>query len=399
MCISLPHCRDAFICAHDLARYFDENSIGELMIGTRHVTFDNHPLERSLDRWLRSRLKPSCRDTAQATVEVVEALCATGLFRRCETKNSDTDRSVRAIARTERSVPISLYRQPDRPAHSFSPILPPASFVEETARNLKETYLQAGEDRDKRFVWAWRMSEPVADLLDGFEPGDMQGAEDARRVKRAARTWLSAAPPLRDRRTLLTWFVRDFGGVRTGDEALPVAIAYAEELSQQGTAAAATQVPLERISTISKCLTLLDAELPIYDSRVGFSLNAINWLAGTLGRYLPCPIGRNASLDLIDLRTLHLMARPENAAGASAALGTGHRSRARHALATFTLPEEATYRIYRETLAHASELLHGDGEVVSIDDLEMFLFASAEPYLVQEVLNASLPVEDRLHVA
>lgn len=57
-----------------------------IITGQQHVVFAQHTKDLSLDYWIRSVVAQNV-DTAQATNNVTEQICATGLFRQSENLN------------------------------------------------------------------------------------------------------------------------------------------------------------------------------------------------------------------------------------------------------------------------------------------------------------------------
>ncbi len=82
--ITLPYAGGAEFCPEALVGYFAVNRLPYLKIGGENVSYDKLKHEVSLDRWLRSLVvvTGNKKNTRQAVVVVVAALCDTGYFER-----------------------------------------------------------------------------------------------------------------------------------------------------------------------------------------------------------------------------------------------------------------------------------------------------------------------------
>jgi len=259
-----------------------------------------------------------------------------------------------------------------------------AIFVKKSVANLVD-FFKKTPIKESAFDWKWFLSSKVAKLLenDTVQAGSMKGIDDALRIKQAIRTRLSQSIDDEQRMSLFRWFVKDYGMVKTNKN-LDTQIRKALELTHPARVDTADHVGLDGISTISKCLTLLDEKLPIYDSRVSYAINTINHVRGYNNLYLSGPSGRNASLDLFDIRSLFLLASPEKMDRVIKELETGHRHRANKALKPMMIKPDRAYALWCRILADTSEQLKGRRRS-SIDELEILLFAYAPTVCVVEL--------------
>lgn len=81
MMISLPHDNGRSFNLSLLLRYLVLVGRPYIIQGQQRVAFGLHTKESSLDYWIRANIAQN-QDTAQATNDVVDQVCATGLFRR-----------------------------------------------------------------------------------------------------------------------------------------------------------------------------------------------------------------------------------------------------------------------------------------------------------------------------
>lgn len=261
------------------------------------------------------------------------------------------------------------------------------AFVDSSAKNLVD-FMQSTTIDAAGFDWTWTLTPEVAELIGDatLDGGLMTGLENALRVKRAIRTRLSHSITDAERLILFRWFVTEYGQVKNNKK-LDSQIGRALELATPRCVGAAERVSLSGISTISKCLTLLDEKLPIYDSRVCYAMNAINFVRGTRDFYLQGPQGRNASLGLVDLRVQFLLADATRLSTAIEELEVGGQQRARRALTPFVTGSRRTYALWCRILSEASAKLKGS-ESSSIDELEIILFACAPTTCVLDLMKS-----------
>lgn len=79
MQITLPEDNGTQFNLDLLLRHMIAEGITHIIIGQQHVALANHTKDRSLDYWLRTNIAGN-QDTAQATNEVIEQICNSGLF-------------------------------------------------------------------------------------------------------------------------------------------------------------------------------------------------------------------------------------------------------------------------------------------------------------------------------
>lgn len=113
----------------------------------------------------------------------------------------------------------------------------------------------------------------------------------------------------------------------------------------------------------------------IYDARVAYSLNAINYLTGAKHPIFPMPQGRNTRLKMLDITTLLLGER----------LLAGESSDLKSIKNNHFVSEENAYPEYLSIVRKVSEDLWGDEK--HIHEVEMLLFALADGDIYQEVFN------------
>ena len=81
MQITLPEDGNNQFNLSQLIRHLIDVQRPPIITGQQHVVLAQHTKNLSLDYWIRQSVAQN-RDTAQATNEVIDQICSTGLFRR-----------------------------------------------------------------------------------------------------------------------------------------------------------------------------------------------------------------------------------------------------------------------------------------------------------------------------
>ena len=230
-------------------------------------------------------------------------------------------------------------------------------FVDNSAENLID-FIVSTTIGDECFDWSWCMTREVAELVGDASliVGQITGIDNALSVKRAIRSRLEKPITPAERLLLFRWFVTEYGQVANHRD-LDEKIQNVLEIEGDSPEDFARRITLSGVSTTSKCLTLLDQNLPIYDSRVCYAMNAINFIHGSHCCYLSGPPGRNASLGLIDLRAQFLLSNVDRLERAIEDLKSGGRQRASNVLSPLVTSPRRTYLLWCEIMAKASSKL------------------------------------------
>jgi hypothetical protein len=113
----------------------------------------------------------------------------------------------------------------------------------------------------------------------------------------------------------------------------------------------------------------------IYDARVVYSINAINYMGGGFHRIYPSPDGRNPRLQMLDVPTLLLIGKVQ----------AGDSSVPKDLRANHYIAKAAAYREYLALVRRVSHRLWGDFD--HIHEVEMLLFALADENVYQGVFD------------
>ena len=143
----------------------------------------------------------------------------------------------------------------------------------------------------------------------------------------------------------------------------------------------AYNLPFKMISSWSKWASIVCPEWAcIYDVRVAYSLNAINYLAGAKHPIFPMPEGRNSRLKMLDVSTLLLSERLGHTQPHVDGASEPNTIRKNH-----FIPEHSTYAAYVSLVSKVSQDLWGDSN--RIHEVEMLLFSLADADIYADVFK------------
>ncbi|EMR47915.1 hypothetical protein [Pseudomonas putida] len=172
-----------------------------------------------------------------------------------------------------------------------------------------------------------------------------------------------------------TYFIKVWGGITRFSKV-------SETLELFSSYKGSTAVPagfkpsFKLISSWSKWASIVCPDWAcIYDARVAYSLNAINYLTGAKHPIFPMPDGRNTRLKMLDITTLLLGER----------LLPGESSDPKSMRKKHFVSEQDAYPQYLSIVRKVSKDLWGDEK--HIHEVEMLLFALADGEIYQEVFN------------
>lgn len=178
-----------------------------------------------------------------------------------------------------------------------------------------------------------------------------------------------------------TYFIKVWGGITRFskiDETLSI-FAHVK-----GSAAPPTvfNPPFQMISSWSKWASIVCPDWAcIYDARVAYSLNAINYLGGADYPIFPMPEGRNSRLKMLDISTLLLSKRLQRLAPSVLGASDPKAIRKNH-----FIPDRNTYAAYLSLVSNVSQDLWGDFN--HIHEVEMLLFSLADADIYVDVFSS-----------
>ncbi|GLZ88091.1 hypothetical protein Pres01_41420 [Metapseudomonas resinovorans] len=235
-------------------------------------------------------------------------------------------------------------------------------------------------DADAHYQWTF--DEALATEIVGIEFDPTESwLEKTVRLKGFLGKQLMTTSDRNEHLRLAHYFISHWGGVRTNRK-LDDLIDNTRRLASLGRAAF-EDVPIEGVSSWSKYLTLLCDWAPIYDSRVAYSINAINFMAGQTQCFFAMPDGRSPRLSLIDLETLFVLSLAGDGLIADADLG--HKHFASRTRGRYHTPARQTYGLYvrfLEEVAQQLNLAPGGSHTI-----EMLLFSLAPGKVLSDLIK------------
>lgn len=174
---------------------------------------------------------------------------------------------------------------------------------------------------------------------------------------------------------IATYFIKVWGGI-TRFSKVDETLQQFSEFKGTSTVPVGYKPSFQRVSSWSKWASIICPEWAcIYDARVAYSLNAINFLAGAKHPIFPMPEGRNSRLKMLDITTLILGDR----------LHRGDSSDPRSLRKKHFIPEHEAYARYLHLVRQVSNYLWDDS--CHIHEVEMLLFSLADTDLYQDVFD------------
>jgi len=180
-------------------------------------------------------------------------------------------------------------------------------------------------------------------------------------------------------RRVANYFIQVWGGIGRFDKATDVIDQFAEvigvDLMPNG-----CRFAFDGISSWSKWLSLACPRWAcIYDARVAYSLNVINYVSGGSFKIFPSPEGRNSRLKMIDVSTLLLAGKiaPSDSIEPEAL-----RDR-------YFWPRKSAYQEYLAIVSRVSKIMWGDAE--HLQNIEMLLFALADTFMYEKMIGSITP--------
>ncbi|MER0561898.1 hypothetical protein AAA518_10210 [Pseudomonas aeruginosa] len=235
---------------------------------------------------------------------------------------------------------------------------------------------------DADAYYQWIFDESLAKEFVGIEFDPTESwLEKTVRLKCSLGKQLMATSDRNEHLRLAHYFISQWGGVRA-NRSLDDLVDNTRRLAGLGRAAF-DDVPIEGVSSWSKYLTLLCDWAPIYDSRVAFSINAINFMAGQTRCFYAMPDGRSPRLSLIDLETLFVLSLAGE--GLIADADNGHKHFASRIRNKFHTPARQTYGLYVRFLEEVAQQLNL--EPGGIHTIEMLLFSLAPGKVLSDLIN------------
>jgi hypothetical protein len=237
------------------------------------------------------------------------------------------------------------------------------------------TYLSPYRDRLDE-LYGWRFDEDIPHKAFGFTfSGKTPFQKDTELKRQMSEAAKRASEAVKEQ--LANYFIKDWGGI--------VSFSNAKAIIERFNSVSFSAVParadfsFKGISSWSKWLSIVCPEWAcIYDARVAYSLNAINYISGATQRIFPMPEGRNTKLNILDITTLLLRKR----------LSAADSSNPKTIKTSHFVPEAAAYEKYTELIHTVHSLLWGSSAPLYYS--EMLLFSLADTYIYRDVFAACI---------
>lgn len=197
--------------------------------------------------------------------------------------------------------------------------------------------------------------------------------EKTRSLKDGLREYIRNNPG--DQASAADYFIREWGGIRRFTKAKDVVCNFSE-LQGADTRPQDFVQNFALISSWSKWLSLICPKWAcIYDARVAYSINAINYISGGDYKIFPMPEGRNTRLGILDISTL-LLQKKLRGAKSSNPKDINHEH---------LIDRRDAYTKYLDIMNGVSEGLWGNCD--HIHEVEMLLFAMADTEIYDELFQ------------
>jgi len=171
------------------------------------------------------------------------------------------------------------------------------------------------------------------------------------------------------------YFIKDWGGIKRFSKANEIVIRFKSIIGTK-TQPHHFDASYKSISSWSKWVSLICPRWAcIYDARVAYSLNAINYLCGNKHKIFPIPEGRNTKLRMLDITTLLVASK----------IQPKESTHPKTLRKKYFIPESEAYREYLRTIKLANKELWGNSG--DIHDTEMLLFSIADTYIYQDLFK------------
>jgi hypothetical protein len=177
-----------------------------------------------------------------------------------------------------------------------------------------------------------------------------------------------------EKERLATYFIKEWGKIAK--------VSGVREIVTRFNSVAFCEAPcnadfaFKKISSWSKWISIICPKWAcIYDARVAYSLNAINYISGAKHNIFPMPDGRNTRINILDVTTLLLNKR----------LSPTDTSEPKSIKKSHFVGESVAYEKYIELIHNVSPLLWNSS--VPCQFTEMLLFSLADTHIYKELFG------------
>lgn len=240
-------------------------------------------------------------------------------------------------------------------------------------RNMDKQIAEYLDDKITRleelYKWDFDASIPL-DKFGILAEGD-NWLQKTISLKSKLRDYISKNPS--ERNEVAKYFITEWGGIRRFSRPNEVVNDFS---CLQGSNEKPTNFKqkFKSVSSWSKWASLVCPDWAcIYDARVAYSINAINYLGGGQHKIFPTPDGRNTRIGLLNVSTLLLEMK----------IKTGDSSDPKFVKNAHFVKEKDAYIKYLDLVSSVSRRLWNN--ISHIHDVEMLLFALADTTIYNDV--------------
>ena len=226
----------------------------------------------------------------------------------------------------------------------------------------------------------WPFDESKASVTAGINFDDNSNwLEKSKALKMALKDKIFMATTIEEKQAVANYYVKSWGRVNIGDEKLNGLVQVLSDKEDQ-LEENLEALGMDNVSSWSKYLSLVFDWAPIYDSRVAYSINAINYLGGNTDLFFRIPEGRSSRLALLDIKTLFVQQKLKD--GSINLNDFEHRQFPSRLQKSYWTNNRNTYSLYVKLIHAVAKELE-----VNIDDIEMLLFSLAPNQILKDLLD------------
>jgi hypothetical protein len=239
--------------------------------------------------------------------------------------------------------------------------------------NVVAEYLSKFKDHVDE-LYAWPFDESIPRTQFGFRFSGNTPFQKTLELKQQVSDAAINATSDDEKEKLATYFIKVWGGISKILDIREIVsrfnpVAFSETSSN-------ADFSFKRISSWSKWLSVVCPKWAcIYDTRVAYSLNVINYISGAKHKIFPMPDGRNTQINILDVTTLLL----------SKKLSTADSSKPKTIRESHFIGESIAYKSYIDVIHKVSSLLWGGSEPPQLT--EMLLFSLADSHIYENLFE------------
>ncbi len=178
-------------------------------------------------------------------------------------------------------------------------------------------------------------------------------------------------------RRIANYFIQEWGGIKRFDRAADVIDEFHDIIDSEAMPSSDYKFAFDGISSWSKWLTLAcPIWACIYDARVAYTLNVLNFINGGAARIFPSPEGRNSKLKMFDIASLLLADK----------VVTGDHPDPESLREKYFVSRKDAYREYLCIIRNVSEHVWKDRR--HLPHVEMMLFALSDNVVYRNLFDS-----------